>query len=88
MAKSKFSSIQNLILKNCHKAGFPPRTFTQGITEYMVKLDGSGHWRRVYFDHESVAPNNDRGWYFVKLKDGSKIQIIFPVEFFVNSQNP
>jgi hypothetical protein len=82
MSLPDFSPIQQVSLKNCHRAGHPPTNFKKGVTEYMVRLEGSGHWRRVYFDNESIAPNNDRAWYFVKLTDGSKIQIIFPNDFF------
>lgn len=76
-------------LKNCHKAGYPPKTFSKGLTEYKVRLKNSGHWQRVYFDSETVPPNKTHGrggWFFVKQANGSKVQVIFPEEFLLTTQ--
>ena len=77
-------------LKNCMRAGFPANTFQASLTEYMIRFNAGGGWRRVYFGSSANgrpqgAPEGADGFFYVRLSDGSITVIEFPDAFFNNT---
>jgi hypothetical protein len=77
--------VERPALKNCVYSGYPPGTFLPALTEFMIRFNAGGGWRRVYISlgFDGSAPSGKTGsYYYVKICGGSRVEIEFPDGFY------
>jgi hypothetical protein len=84
--KYKPQDVERPTLKNCTYTGYPPGTFLAALTEYMIRFNAGGGWRRVYFSSDSSGRYSPSGTlkshYYVKVDGDRRVEIELPEGFY------